>query len=119
LTSSNGEAAGQDLVDRPWALFVLDSDRPVEVIAGITDPRDISWTADGMTIVFAGRVFEHDGVWSVKADGSALTLVSALSADRLTSSPNGKMIAAIKSRPNATGGLDEQSEIVLMDLPAN
>jgi hypothetical protein len=118
LASSNGEAVGQVLIDRPWALFVLDNDRPLEVIAGITDPRDITWTADGMAIVFAGRVFERDGVWSVKADGSALTLISALSADRLTSSPDGKMIAAIRSRLNASGGLAEQSEIMLMDLPA-
>jgi len=118
LASSNGEAAGQDLIDRPWSLFVLDNDRPLEVIDGITDPRDITWTADGMAIVFAGRVLQRDGVWSVKVDGSALTLISTVSADRLTSSPDGKVIAAIKSRLDESGGLAEQSEIMLMDLPA-
>jgi hypothetical protein len=117
LASSDGGKVGQELLHRPWTLFVVTDGGPVAIFDSLLDPRDLDWASEGR-LVFAASVEGRLGIWTIEADGGALTLIAEVDALDLAVSPRGGSAIAILSsfitgQPDVT-----DSGVVVFDLPA-
>lgn len=112
MASSDGGGDGQDLLDRPWTIFVVREGTPVSILSDVTDPRDMAWV-DGDRLLIAAHIHGRAGLWSMSADGSGMTLLSDIDALDLFVDPAGRTAGAILSG----GGVPDDSDVVLLELP--
>jgi hypothetical protein len=114
LISRVAGTAGQDRIDLPWQLFVLDAaGRPTKVLGGLRHPRGVAWIDDA-TLVIAATLNGSNGLWLIRSDGSNLEQLSDAALDWLAMSPDRTMIAGIPALP--IGSFVSQ-EAALVKLP--
>ena len=113
MASANSGMGGQELLDRPWALFVqAPGDAPSEILDGVHEPRGLTWLSDDR-LIFSGSLGDSSGIWSVKADGEDLVRVADAPASWLSAWPDRHGLVAIRE---VLLGDDYVSEVVTYDL---
>jgi hypothetical protein len=113
MASANSGMGGQDLLDRPWAIFIqAPGDSPSKILEGVHEPRGLTWLSDDR-LVFSGTLGDSSGIWSVKAEGDDLVRVADAAASWLAVSPDGHGLVAIRE---VLLGDEYTSDVVIYDL---
>jgi Tol biopolymer transport system component len=92
--------------------MTVENGPPTPLFGGVQYPGTIVWLPDGRTLIFSGVIGGRTGIWSLKRDGSSLTLLAEI-AGALSLSPDGKQLVALRGLK----GDADTSEVVMVDLP--
>jgi hypothetical protein len=99
FASANAGVAGQDLIDRPWDLFVRDgAGVPRRVLGDVLDPGDQLWAADGQRLFILAALGSQPGAWAIDTiAGRATLLVEGLTGEfaHLSLSPSERRLVVL------------------------
>jgi hypothetical protein len=74
-SAGGGDEYGPDRLDLPWAVVVIDDQKPATIVDGIQHPGGLVWISSDR-LVFSGFLNDNRGTWSVNRDGSELRLLT-------------------------------------------
>jgi hypothetical protein len=107
---------GQDRLDVPWELYLLDS-RSLRVRMAVPDVHGtctgMSWSRDGRWLAFGGTVGGSSGLWLYSPSSNALRLVSAVHPSSPDWSPDGTKLIAVE---DPTSDYPPRTRLVEADL---
>lgn len=119
FASPPAAGTGPDLLDLPWALYVVDLDTmvPSVLLANVTSPGALRWAPDDDRLVFSGEIAGEgggDGTWLIRVSEPEPRRLLADGLDWMAWSPDGTSVAGILDT-RVPGG-PREANIVVIDL---
>lgn len=105
-------ANGQARIDRPASIVIVAGGDAGAILDGIYYFGGLAWI-DSERLVFSGQYAGVEGMWTVRSDGSEITLASRQALAPFAVNPSGTELAGLEVFPTEDGTM---SRVFLLDL---